>query len=77
MKNYSYFRHFNPFYMEKKHKDQKALTLSQLVTTEAIQARAISGINISQRVREKNPTKYPASTLATLVWAGGSAEDTA
>lgn len=76
MKNYSYFRHFNPFYMEKKHKGQKALTLSHLVTTEARQARATPGINISQRVREKNPNKYPALTLATLVWAGGSAEDT-
>lgn len=55
MKNHSYFRHFNPFYMEKKHKGQKALTLSHLVTTEARQARATPGINISQRVREKKP----------------------
>lgn len=41
--------------MEKKHKGQKALTLSHLVTAEERQATAISGINISQRVREKNP----------------------
>lgn len=62
--------------MEKKHKGQKALTLSHLVTTEARQARTTSGINISQRVREKKP-KIISLSQHLFVCAGGSAENTA